>query len=185
MFEGLARLVLHIVADVVNHFNRPSEQFPIRRQIESRFHDVLSKLLALDRPTRMTVIAHSQGSVIVFNALADLSTQKDFIEMSKEIRIDVVTVGSPLTHIYQHYFPTDYLPCDDPKWTALRKTIASWRNVYRVDDYVGTYIMSDALHKQRQDWPQNIPAEPGGHTSYWEQDIFRHLEDVLPGESRI
>jgi hypothetical protein len=37
VLEDLVRLVLHVVTDVVNHFNRPSEQFPIRMQIEARF----------------------------------------------------------------------------------------------------------------------------------------------------
>jgi hypothetical protein len=142
--------------------------------------EVLKKLLERDRPTRVTVIAHSQGTVIAFNALASLCSQEEFREKANDTRIEVVTVGSPLTHLYQHYFPTEYPPLDDPKWAVLQKVIKRWYNVFRTDDYVGTYIDADVGNGQQENWLENIPAKPEGHISYWKNDIFQNLSNAVP-----
>jgi hypothetical protein len=182
--ESVARLVLHVVSDVVNHFYRPAEDFPVRQQIEARFHKVFARLVKEERPQRLTVIAHSQGTVIAFDALAKIGSQDWFQPYAKQLRMDMVTVGSPLTHLYQHYFPSHYPPRDDPRWSTLSKTIPCWYNIFRVDDYVGTFIRKGSDTAQAQGWPQNIPARPGGHTNYWAPDIFRHLKDVTPSANR-
>ncbi len=62
----------------------------------------------------------------------------------------------------------------------LRPAVRTWYNVYRVDDYVGTFVTIGSEAPERQDWPKNIAAKPGGHTNYWKEDIFRHLDDVVP-----
>jgi Protein of unknown function (DUF2934) len=178
--ETVARMIVHVITDVANHFYRPSEDFPVRRQIENRFRTVFQRLVDAERPTRITVIAHSQGSMIAFDALTQIVSADWFRPHIGRMRIDVVTVGSPLTHLYQHYFPFDYPPCDDPKWSKLRPVVRSWYNVYRVDDYVGTFVTTGSEAPERQDWPKNIPAKPGGHTDYWKEDIFGHLGDVVP-----
>ncbi len=115
--ETAARMIVHVITDVANHFYRPSEDFPVRRQIENRFRTVFQRLLEAERPTRITVIAHSQGSMVTVDALTQIVSAEWFRPYIGRMRIDVVTVGSPLTHLYQHYFPFDYPPCDDPKWS--------------------------------------------------------------------
>jgi hypothetical protein len=92
----------------------------------------------------------------------------------------VVTVGSPLTHLYQRYFPTEYHPLHDPRWTPIRDWIDRWYNVFRTDDFVGMFITSDTDDPRRQTWPENIPAKPGGHTNYWQPDIFQNFDDSIP-----
>jgi hypothetical protein len=178
--SNLARLILHVVTDVVNHFYRPAEKFPVRQQIERRFHVVFRKLVDQERPTRVIVIAHSQGTVIAFNSLASLASDPHLREAAGQLHIRVVTVGSPLTHLYQHYFPTEYQPLHDPRWTPLRELIDRWYNVFRTDDFVGTFVISDAADPRTQTWPENVPAEPGGHNNYWQPDIFRNFDDSIP-----
>ncbi len=178
--EGLARLGLHVVTDVINHFNHPGENFPVRRQIESRFHEVFERLIVREHPTRITVIAHSQGTVITFNSLHQICSSEKFAEKLKDIWIDVITVGSPLTHIYQHYFPRQYPPHADQRWEVLHEIVKRWQNIFRTDDYVGTFIRSYSLDERSQDWPENIPAKPGGHTAYWDFDVFEKIGDAVP-----
>ena len=96
-----------------------------------------------------------------------------------KLPIDLVTVGSPLTHLYQHYFPAHY-PANDPKCALLQKFVPQWRNVFRTDDFVGTFVTFGSSNPQTQTWPQNTSAKPGGHTEYWQRDIFEDLADFVP-----
>ena len=82
--------------------------------------------------------------------------------------LHLVTLGSPLTHLYQYYFPERYPPLANDSWGGLRKTVRNWVNVYRVDDFVGTYIEKQSI----PGWPgapKNVPIAAGGHTGYWRQ----------------
>jgi hypothetical protein len=183
LFKRVVRNALHVATDVVNHFYRPDEGFPVRQQIESRFHKVLARLLEEYQPTRIVVIAHSQGTVISFNALSEIYAQAWFQQYAATLRAELVTVGSPLTHLYQHYFPAHY-PVNDPKQAVLQPYVRRWRNIFRTDDYIGTFVTlgSNAAATQAaqaQSWPESIPARPGGHTHYWEADIFAHLTDLV------
>ncbi len=54
--DQLPRNVLHIVMDIVIHFSRPWENFPIRRRIEARFREVFGKLLDEVQPTHVTIL---------------------------------------------------------------------------------------------------------------------------------
>jgi len=104
-------------------------------------------------------------------------------------RVTIFTFGSPLTHIYQRYFQEDYpdMRADYPgeedsvllrsgaHFEHLRKLHelskgddpkVRWFNIYRVDDYVGTYIVGPS-----ESFPKNIPLKPGGHTNYWPVSI--------------
>jgi len=178
VFETRVRDGLHVVTDVVNHFYQPKEDFPVRRQIEARFRTVFTRLVNQHRPTRVLIIAHSQGTVITFNALYQICSQSQSQSLAGKQPIDLVTVGSPLTHLYQHYFPVEY-PANDRKFSTLLKFVRCWRNIFRVDDFVGTFVSIGSNNPQTQSWPQNISAAPGGHTNYWRPDIFEHLKDLV------
>lgn len=64
-------------------------------------------------------------------------------------------MGSPYTHIYQHYFSRDYQQPGN-----LEIAVNRWLNIFRCDDYIGTHIDGPDA------WPENIPITPGGHTDY-------------------
>ena len=174
LFENMAGDGLHVVTDVINHFYKPKRNFPVRRQIEARFRTVYDRLVAQYQPTRVLVIAHSQGTVITFNALAEIGSAD-----GRPLPTDVVTVGSPLTHLYQHYFPVEY-PAHDPRFSTLRQFVKQWRNIFRTDDFVGTFVDFNSANPKASPFPKNIPAAPGGHTRYWEADIFQHVTDLIP-----
>ena len=142
--------------------------------------------------TRLTVVAHSQGTIIALHTL--------YLEWTRErlkasgVRLDglpklqLVTLGSPFTHLYQHYFPRRYPPLfDDPHavtafneegWFFLEETVGGWKNIYRVDDFVGTDIVGDAGNT----FPRNQPIHAGGHIDYWsDRDALVEMLPLLPG----
>ena len=54
--------------------------------------------------------------------------------------LNIVTFGSPLTHIYQHYFPADY-PAGTTAIVAQQLgSNVTWSNIFRVDDPIGTEV---------------------------------------------
>ncbi|MCB0086231.1 MAG: hypothetical protein KDE47_35060, partial [Caldilineaceae bacterium] len=90
------------------------------------------------------------------------------VKLAKDI--DFITMGSPITHLYQEYFPGDYPPWTDTAfWQKLYGRLRRWRHFYRVDDFVGMSIEPPVQHTV--DFIQRgIGA--GGHTNYWDDDRF-------------
>jgi hypothetical protein len=190
--------------DVVNHFAAPNKQFPIRTRIADRLADTLDFLLSQKDKPHLVIVCHSQGTVVTLDTL--LGYQKHVYEGRWPLRsrkqvwqpglwetrlqnevasLTILTFGSPITHLYQHYFPSLYPKLGSmPALQGLEAEIAAgrvrWFNSYRVDDYIGTWI-----DPARENFPVNVPMPVGGHTSYWRQDVFERLfaepgmEDVL------
>jgi hypothetical protein len=179
------RNALHIITDIINHFYRRRERFPypwgpedrpgvpdfeIQQKIEARFRAVLKALLKDPHVTRLSVVSHSQGTIIavdVFSLSSMTRVYKDWLtgRLDQVGKLNLITMGSPLTHLYQHYFPDRYDPLASPAWADLRDTLARWVNIYRIDDYIGTFVEVPA-----QGWPApNRPIHAGGHTEYWDQ----------------
>ncbi len=212
-FRSGLREGLHVVTDIINHFYRRHDLFPrpwgteapvnvrdfeIQQRIEHRFHHVLEHLLQDSGATHLSIVAHSQGTIISVDVLSlsgmDHPTRDRINNRLKSLKeIHLVTMGSPLGHLYQHYFPSRYQPLDSNVWNGLTdRPNLRWVNVYRLDDYIGTFIR-EAAHPHRQapgfpaketQLPINLPIEPGGHTAYWRQPpVFQHndLGRSLPG----
>ncbi len=183
LFGKELRLGLDIAMDVVNHFVDPKRSYPIRRSISSRFYETLDKLIRDgDRP-HLLIIAHSQGTVITVDALMHGLWSKQLTEHRKPLSelvasMTILTFGSPITHIYQHYFPRDYGAFSE---TGLKDLAADkrvrWLNIYRADDPVGTTISGPT-----PDFPENIRMPAGGHLRYWEEDVAKALREHLPGK---
>jgi hypothetical protein len=179
---------LHIVTDVINHFYRPYSvppppwaafrpenvrRFTVQQRIEDRCARALAHLLGVSRATHLIVVAHSQGSVIAVDVLSRGRARR--LRNAAGVReIRLATMGSPLTHLYQHYFPLRYPPLTAHTWNGLYRNLTRWVNLYRRDDFVGT----------RVDFPANRPPvanalgvtaasqtqlAPGGHTGYWRE----------------
>jgi hypothetical protein len=87
-----------------------------------------------------------------------------------EIRL--VTMGSPYTHLYGHYFPSSFPSVEkranlaNPKKGGL---LRAWLNIFRIDDFVGTHVSKGV-------WPEEFPVFPNGHTNYW---VDRRVVDKL------
>jgi hypothetical protein len=198
---------LHVLTDVINHFFRRRDPFPLpwgtetpapvqvfetQQRIEHRFKAVLNALLEDPEVTHMTIVSHSQGTMIaidVFSLTGLSSTVRSTMTARLETLTEfhLVTMGSPLTHLYEHYFPFRYPPLISHAWGGLKQTIKHWINVYRVDDYVGTFItpVPGWMNSSRTATVLlNVPIDPGGHIGYWRQPAVFSLspiKETLPG----
>jgi hypothetical protein len=126
-----------------------------RRHMLLRLSDVVDHLLQENQLDQVILVAHSQGTVIVFDYLDKASL--------RSLRPSILTFGSPLAHLYGHYYP-EYADLAN-KLSQYQNVIDRWFNLYRIDDYVGRRI--DAP----DDFIVNCPIEPGGHTNYWPETL--------------
>lgn len=168
-----ARLLL----DIVNHFTAPDKGYPVRERISQRFNTLINHLLSVGDKPNLVIIAHSQGTVITLDALKSQVWVDDI--MKRVQSLTVITFGSPITHIYQQYFPSQY-----PKLAQVDTIVKlseddrfRWINVYRIDDFVGTYIENSikGADGKVKPFPVNIPIGTGGHTNYWQPEVFEAL----------
>lgn len=184
------RLVLDIVLDVANHFREEWWEEPsstagepptlrygrrIRDRIRARMRAVLN---AIDQQScqdaELIVLSHSQGTIVAADVLGEAATT----ELLKPFRRRAwMTFGSPLTHLYNYYFSGEYPPLDyqTPRWQRLDQNMEQWINVYRIDDFVGTFVTNSSEKK-----PLNIPVDRGGHTGYWsDRQVLARIEQCL------
>lgn len=137
-----------------------------RERILARFrlvHDHMRRQMDYDR---LIVVAHSQGTIIAAQSLAanDLPDRPRFL----------LTMGSPLTHIYGQYFAKGFgLP-------SLSGRLQRWINIYRCDDFVGTFIRTD------DGVVENLRVDANGHTGYWtDRNVWSALRGALAERQKI
>ncbi|MEM8648281.1 MAG: hypothetical protein AAGF86_18335, partial [Pseudomonadota bacterium] len=163
---------LALAKDVITYFkcdakgHRPQERkFPSRARMHHRFHQVLDTMLRSEQPDDVLILAHSQGTVLAIQALRKDDCTKALNEAGISPPV-LVTMGSPFSHIYNHYFGSTFsLPHD------LREKLSRWINIYRIDDFVGTTIGA-----ADETWPENKPVAACGHTGYWADE---HVHSIL------
>lgn len=191
--------VLHILRDLVNHqyswqlpgrawsMRSPWSQFgvnlagreeehPRRMRIIERLDTLMHEILSRERCRRLILIGHSQGSVILYDYLR---TKWDDQTLASVERIDIITLGSPLGHIYQHYFPDYERKVASP--AELNSKLKSWTNLWRADDPIGHEV--DVI---TGDFIENIPLPPGGHVDYWrEEQVCRIIIERISGSHTL
>lgn len=137
-----------------------ASRYAQRERILGRFrlvHDHLARQMDYDR---LIVVSHSQGTVIAAQSLAEgsLPDRPRFL----------LTMGSPLTHIYGQYFARGFGL--DP----LAGQLARWINIYRCDDFVGTRVRAP------NGLVENLRVAPNGHTGYWtDRNVWSALRTAL------
>ena len=161
------RLGLDLAHDVISYIFYECEhgreilsgRRPVRSPtpVRSRFQAVVDYLVLNRRVERLIVVAHSQGSIIALDELAHGWSADALPE-----GISFVTFGSPISHLYGHYFPNIYTHWEHEKWDVFFQRVARWANFYRVGDYVGTTITPPT----RCDFVEQ-PLGSGGHTDYF------------------
>jgi hypothetical protein len=197
---------LDIVIDVIAHFRRPERAVlqalrqaasrlggkqdpPIGRvywsnraseaawnRMVGRFRRVVDEVLRADDFESMTVLAHSQGTMIALEALGVIDIKRKANETSPRritrkpgLHINLVTMGCPLMHLYEHYLPGKY-----GINASADSYVAKWLNIYRADDFVGREInnTSDST------FPVNCRVGARGHINYWtDREVLTYLTD--------
>ncbi|NJO33884.1 MAG: hypothetical protein HC869_12815 [Rhodospirillales bacterium] len=176
--------VVHIARDVIDHQysrrrasmltqlrkSRDREQWPRRARIQGRFITLLDDIVRRGEFDAIVFVMHSQGSVVAFDFLRDQHIGGQAVG---QLRPDLITFGSPLSHLYEHYFVEYANLANDV--AALEGIMGRWVNLYRVDDYIGTGVAD------RPGGPvHNEQLPPGGHTDYWrEERLARVLIDLI------
>lgn len=201
------RVALDIAMDVVNHFRREWGQdrdgnrerdtfrkYRIRARLQAVLRVMNTEIPAEIRAPSLAIVAHSQGTVTSIDVLNNHSTDllKGFDEKT------LVTMGSPFSHLYQHYFPHEYPSLDDPKkYLKLHASLSRWLNIFRIDDFVGTHIdwqtELEQTSRRMESGPagtsevpspgtllENKPVGRGGHMGYWvDPRVHEILDEVL------
>ena len=205
---------LHILMDIVSHFIMArlpipwpygKEKKPIldnlvrQMKIEARFRRALEEVLREGDVSHLTVVSHSQGSVIALDVLW-YNWTADLLKKRKVQNLFLITMGSPFTHLYQYYFPVRYPALFLPDgsfnsnqsrgWGQLHETFASkkptperctWINLFRIDDPIGTHINREGIDKSGA-FPKNYSLRSGGHTHYWsDTGALEKMKELLPG----
>ena len=151
------RAILDLANDVVLYLFKASQN---DLSIRQAFRQTVNYLVTEQNVDRLIVIAHSQGTVIAADELSDPLLEQLF----QNLPITLVTMGSPLSHLYQHYFPSQYPDLQHPQWDKLFSRISMWVNLFRRDDYVGTRI---AFPERMDVTLDNHAIGLGGHLGYW------------------
>lgn len=153
-------IALDLVLDVIMHFRTEGEgllgrqgRHVVWERVLARFQRVMHE--ELSRSSRgVVVVSHSQGTTIAAHALGAL-TVEDLEVMpvaGAQQRVWLMTMGSPIEHLYQHYMPSRY--------RVVASAVARWRHLYRTDDFIGTTINGSG-----GDGGEEIGI--GGHSDYW------------------
>ncbi len=156
-------------------FEKGTMQFWKREIISGRIKQILRHYAARfdkEHPPELIIVSHSQGTVISIEALND--PELDCLHQFS--RVTLVTMGSPFTNLYQHYFPHYYPPLDSAYWNPLQARVNHWVNIYRIDDPVGTEIVFPESYlingtKENDRWQpkgsHNFSLGCRGHGHYW------------------
>jgi hypothetical protein len=168
--------VIHIARDLIDHHFYPRITFvrwllpkeridgpphPRRTRLLLRLKSAVSHLENAEGCNTIVFVAHSQGTIIVFEYFRELSEGASGAPIGQAQRA-VVTFGSPLEHLYAHYFH-DYANLG-AMLRAQEPYVDSWINLHRIDDQIGNRIDAPSI--------TNVPMEKGGHINYWaEADV--------------
>lgn len=164
-FSGSIAAVIGVARDVTSYLTRSHRANPMAAasrskyvyadEIQDRFRAVVSHVVAQEGAQnvgRITFMTHSQGTVVAAIGLKTLA-------QDLPVKPTLITMGSPVTHIYGHYFERNYQFTD-----ASNAALERWINIYRRDDFVGTRVHGNGTQAQ------NFKVRPKGHSHYWSDE---------------
>lgn len=151
LLVGPFAVAMDVIADVL-FYVRPEDGHPAstRTVCRDRFRRALD-FACQDLNGSVVVLAHSQGSVIAADVLAET-----------QLPVTLFTVGSPVSALYARFLESPSVLVKAAGSSALR---GSWANSYREGDYIGGPISLPQV--------ENVGLGPGGHTGYWSDKRVR------------
>ncbi len=197
------RPAFDIVLDVVNHFYFRStlmedaleddDEFDIKETTfeagslyfsrRDSIHNRMKRILVyyrdrLEHRPELVIVSHSQGTMVAIEVLND--PEMAWLSGSFQ-RTSLLTMGSPMTYLYQTYFGHLYPSLNSPQWDNLRTRVDRWVNLFRIDDFVGQQVefpikgrslqATPMLAKDSSATEQSCTDHPlgcRGHTNYWD-----------------
>jgi hypothetical protein len=160
------------VWDVLTFWPRSYHPFAVRPYAERAVPE-LQRYLQQGRPSDepLTIVAHSQGAVLAYAALAPFAAAGAVEHPLHDVRL--VTMGSPMRVLFARWFPAHFGPAEiEELHDALRRHGNGWVNVYRhTDHWGGSMFGGVAMADDRDDHALADPPERGrpvaGHSGYW------------------
>lgn len=142
-----------------------------------RFRNIVELAMRSAPGSPLTILAHSQGTMIALEALGvitidrtDRASSERRVSAAPADKVRLITMGCPLTDLYLHYFPGKYRIA-----TVGESLVDEWINVYRADDFVGTSVAT-----ADPAYPRNVKVGPRGHTNYWiDREVLARLVPYL------
>lgn len=167
--------ILKVVLDIVRYMGSPR----YRQTLQEELDKTLEVLRPASGRRRVMICAHSLGSVIALDSLANSEAWE------REDEVYLVTLGSPIRRFFLRFFPGYLFPnsVEQAAGAAARRVGAlSWINIHRRWDYVGGGL---ALANSRTG--TEICTGQGGrifssHSNYWHDDIV--LRKLIEGLQR-
>jgi hypothetical protein len=156
----------------------PLDAHSFRAAIAERFRSILRDIWARFGDRRIAVIAHSLGTVIAIDALRGMTEDNKM----KDAAIDLVTMGSPYSNIFEYYFPHMFGRLDQGEFPLVR----SLTNIYRADDFVGTRLCVDS-GAWEEGAVEQIAQPAKGHFGYFadHQVLRAYAERLYPSEESL
>lgn len=173
-FSSIIASGVGIARDVTTYLTRSERDNPMlddekhvyvfADEIQARFNAVVAHMIAQKGEaaiSRITFLTHSQGTVIAAKGLAEIADEMP-------VEPTLITMGSPLTRIYGHYFKDNYQ--FTPETNGALK---AWHNIYRGDDFVGTHVTGHGTNAQ------NHKIRAKGHSHYWSDPVvWEHFKKM-------
>ncbi|MFB4279615.1 hypothetical protein ACBJ59_30320 [Nonomuraea sp. MTCD27] len=136
-----------------------------------------------DRGARILLVGHSQGAVLAAAALAQRGSVRP-----PDLRVTLVTCGSPLRKLYGWGFPAYFT---EELAAALNSAehVALWRNYHYPTDWAGGPCAAGtnpAVDRPLPDPPTcrflygDTPPQIGGHSGYWRDPaMWQEIDSLL------
>jgi pimeloyl-ACP methyl ester carboxylesterase len=178
------------VRQLTDHFFRPRQSFawwlsprqraartslPRREMLQTRLDNVIAGVLPTSFDPHpldsLIFVAHSQGTVVLLEHLKNLAQTPT----NSVPKMHIVTLGSPIGPVYQKY-AFEYAALEE-QFGQFRPHVASWTNMYRINDPIGGPITC-----AEADFVRNIrkPAGKESHTNYWrDADVCQVVIDLI------
>jgi|GEM_PF-6231056 len=203
--EGIKNTI-DFALDVTMYFNKENEVREEKDRGEAVVYDnIISRMQTIvddvinrpdvngkeNRPDKVLFLTHSQGTALTRHFLAehyDSSVPDSYF----------VTMGSPISHIYQHYFlKTLWHGPLNPKFADDRDAEPKrWLNMNRKSDYIGRRIDDNLFNVENvandavvEDENENKTPWYGGHTGYFTDEVVhKELEErgiILKNEEAV
>jgi hypothetical protein len=161
-FKVSARAKVGIIWDVLTFWPRRYHPFAVRPYAERAVPEFEWRILRhLEAGCRVVVCAHSQGSVLAYAALMELS--RHFPKRTRNVAL--VTFGSPLRTLYARFFPGYFSQADfrwlrDHMYRVDARPCIPWKNFFRRTDYVGQELFEEPEFHRCDTLIHDPPRDP-------------------------
>lgn len=159
------------VWDILTFWPRTYHPFAVRPYAERAVPELQLYLQQSRRSGEpLTVVAHSQGSVLAYAALAPGAAPGNHLGGDLLTGVRLVTVGSPICALHARWFPAHFGP-EETKvlHDALTTHGNGWVNAYRYTDHIGRsmFVGDDSVDDHALADPPHRGRPLAGHRDYW------------------